>query len=122
MTSLAIDLHRISKFANYTIPFLSVLFFILGSNVSFYFHFLTVAFLFLTIVNFFYLKVQTEHALLRNFGFLAQGRYIIESIGPELRQYLYASDTEERPFNRSERAEIYRKAKDIWSWGERSVN
>jgi len=113
MTSLAIDLHRISKFANYTIPFLSVLFFILGSNVSFYFHFLTVAFLFLTIVNFFYLKVQTEHALLRNFGFLAQGRYIIESIGPELRQYLYASDTEERPFNRSERAEIYRKAKDI---------
>jgi glutamate synthase domain-containing protein 2 len=74
---------------------------------------LTVAFLFLTILNIFYLKVQTAHSLLRNFGLMAQGRYLLESIGPELRQYLFASDTEERPFNRTERAEIYRKAKNI---------
>jgi len=50
---------------------------------------------------------------LANFGIVAQGRYIIESIGPELRQYLYASDTEEKPFSRVERSEIYRKAKNI---------
>ena len=40
-------------------------------------------------------------------------RYIIESIGPEFRQYLYMSDTEERPFNRIERAEVYRKSKNM---------
>ena len=113
MTSLVIDLHRLSKFTNFALPVVTVLFFLAGQVISFYFNFLTVACLFLTIVNIFYLKVQTEHYLLRNFGILAKGRYMIESIGPELRQYLYASDTEERPFNRTERAEIYRKAKDI---------
>lgn len=113
MTSLSIDLHRLSKFTNLALPGLTVLFFLAGEVISFYFNFLTVACLFLTIVNFFYLKVQTEHSLLRNFGILAQGRYLLESIGPELRQYLYANDTEERPFNRTERGEIYRKAKNI---------
>ena len=113
MTSLAIDLHRLSKFTNFALPVLTVLFFLAGQVISFYFNFLTVACLFLTIVNFFYLRVQSEHSLLRNFGIVAQGRYLLESIGPELRQYLYASDTEERPFNRSERSEIYRKAKNI---------
>ncbi|MDA0348432.1 MAG: FMN-binding glutamate synthase family protein [Verrucomicrobia bacterium] len=113
MTSLSIDLYRLSKFTNFALPLLAILFFIAGITISFYFNFLTVAFLFLTIVNVFYLKVQTEHSLLRNFGILAQGRYILESIGPELRQYLFASDTEERPFNRTERVEIYRKAKNM---------
>lgn len=113
MTSLSIDLHRLSKFTNFALPVLTVLFFMAGNVISFYFNFLTVACLFLTIVNIFYLKVQTQHSLLRNFGILAQGRYLIESIGPELRQYLFSNDTEERPFNRTERAEIYRKAKDI---------
>ncbi|MBC9889942.1 MAG: hypothetical protein F7B06_08875, partial [Opitutae bacterium] len=113
MVSLSVDLHRLSKFVNLALPALAVLFFLAGRFLSFYFHFFTVAFLFLSIVNYFYLYVQTEHSLLRNFGIVAQGRYLIESVGPELRQYLFASDTEERPFNRVERAEIYRKAKDI---------
>ncbi len=113
MVSLSVDLHRLSKFVNLALPVLAVLFFFGGRFLSFYFHFFTVAFLFLSIVNYFYLYVQTEHSLLRNFGVVAQGRYLIESVGPELRQYLFASDTEERPFNRVERAEIYRKAKDI---------
>lgn len=95
------------------VPVLTVLFFVAGRYLHFYFHFLTVAFLFISVVNFFYLRVQTEHPLLRNFGIVAQGRYLLESIGPELRQYLFASDTEERPFNRIERTEIYRKAKNI---------
>ena len=113
MSSLTVDLHRLSKFVNLALPTLAVLFFFAGKFLSFYFHFLTVTFLFLSILNYFYLRVQTEHSLLRNFGIVAQGRYLIESIGPELRQYLYSSDTEERPFNRVERSEIYRKAKDI---------
>ncbi len=90
-----------------------VLFFLSGHYVSFYFHFLTVIFLLLTVVNVFYLFIQKKHTILRNFGILGQARYIIESIGPEMRQYLFANDTEERPFNRIERSEIYRKAKGI---------
>lgn len=113
MSSLSIDLHRLSKFVNLAIPVFAILFLSLGTYVSFYFHFLTVAMLFLTIANFFYQHVQTEHTVLRNFGLLGQGRYLLESLGPELRQYLFASDLEERPFNRAERSEVYRKAKDI---------
>jgi glutamate synthase domain-containing protein 2 len=113
MTSLSVDLHKLSKFVNFCLPVLAVLFFLAGKYVDFYFHFLTVAFLFLSIVNFFYLRVQTQHVLLRNFGIVAQGRYLLESVGPELRQYLYANDTEERPFNRNERTEIYRQSKNI---------
>ena len=37
---------------------------------------------------------------------------MIESIGPEFRQYLYSSDTEEKPFSRIERADVYKKAKN----------
>ncbi len=52
---------------------------------------------------------------MRNFGILGQARYMIESVGPELRQYLFANDTEERPFNREDRADVYRKAKNVES-------
>jgi len=44
---------------------------------------------------------------------MAQMRYLVESIGPEFRQYLFMSDVEEKPFNRIERNEIYRKAKNV---------
>jgi len=66
----------------------------------------------LTSINFFYRHVQKNHTLLANFGFISQARYMIESIGPELRQYLYAKDTEEMPFPRVIRTEIYKKAKN----------
>jgi glutamate synthase domain-containing protein 2 len=56
---------------------------------------------------------QKKYAVLRNFGILGQMRYILESIGPEFRQYLYASDTEEKPFNRVQREEVYNKAKNL---------
>lgn len=110
---LHVDLHRLAKATNafvFTLPFL---FFLLGYFVSFYFHFLTVAALFLLVVNFSYRHIQNEHTILRNFGILGQGRYLIESIGPELRQYLFLNDREERPFNRAERSEVYRKAKNV---------
>lgn len=68
---------------------------------------------FLNILNFYYIYVQKQHALLGNFGILALLRYLIESIGPEFRQYLYSSDTEEKPFNRIERADVYKKSKNI---------
>ncbi len=110
---LVVNLHKLSRFTNLAIPLLAGLFFLAGLRISFYFHFLTVAFIFLSSLNAFYLFCQKGHSILRNFGILGQGRYILESIGPELRQYLYLNDTEERPFNRNERSEVYRKAQNI---------
>jgi len=110
---IVVNLHKLSRFTNLAIPLLAGLFFMAGMRISFYFHFLTVAFLFLSLLNGFYLFGQSGHSLLRNFGILGQGRYLLESIGPELRQYLFLNDTEERPFNRNERTEVYRKAQDI---------
>ena len=112
-SSAKVDLHRLSRFANWMILAATVGFFVLGNRVSFWFHFLTVTFLLLSIMNVFYRFVQTNHTILRNFGVLGQARYILESLGPELRQYLFSNDTEERPFTRVERAEVYRKAKGI---------
>ena len=111
--SFAVDLERISKAANVGIPVLTAAVFAAGHLVSFYFHFLTVPMLMLVGLNLYYLRVQKTHALLANFGILAQMRYIFESIGPEFRQYLFLNDIEERPFNRVERAEVYRKAKNV---------
>lgn len=110
---ISIELHKLSKFVNTAIPTLAILFFLAGWKLSFYFHFGTIAFTLLTLINLFYMKVQTGHALLRNFGMMGQARYMMESIGPELRQYFFANDTEEKPFNRTERSEVYRKAKNI---------
>lgn len=112
-STIAVDLEKVSSTANNGIVVLLGLSGLAGYFVSFYFHFLTVALLLLVLLNLYWRHVQTSHTLLANFGFIAQFRYIVESIGPELRQYLFASDTEERPFNRMERAEVYRKAKGI---------
>ncbi|MBK1878077.1 FMN-binding glutamate synthase family protein [Pelagicoccus mobilis] len=112
-TKLAINLHKLARFTNTAIPILATIFFLAGRYISFYYHFLTVPLLGLLLVNLYYLFGQKNHSLLRNFGILGQGRYMLESLGPELRQYLFSGDTEERPFNRTERGEVYRKANNV---------
>ncbi|VAW12243.1 Ferredoxin-dependent glutamate synthase, partial [hydrothermal vent metagenome] len=113
MSTLSINFHKLAKFVNFIIPISAIAFFLAGIFVSFYFHFLSIAFIFLTVINYFYLNVQTQHSILRNFGMVGQLRYMLESLGPELRQYLFSSDTEEKPFNREERSEVYRKSKGV---------
>jgi glutamate synthase (ferredoxin) len=54
---------------------------------------------------------QKKHAILRNFPVLGHFRYILEMIGPELRQYIVTSNNEERPFSRDERTWIYASSK-----------
>ncbi|KIQ65274.1 glutamate synthase [Kitasatospora griseola] len=56
--------------------------------------------------------VQKKHALLRNFPVLGHARYLLETIGPELRQYIVTSNEEERPFSRDQRSWIYASAKE----------
>ncbi|MFC1407008.1 MULTISPECIES: FMN-binding glutamate synthase family protein [Streptacidiphilus] len=56
--------------------------------------------------------VQKRHALLRNFPVIGHARYALETIGPELRQYIVTSNEEERPFSRDQRSWIYASAKE----------
>src|SRR6476660_4017437 len=46
---------------------------------------------------------QRKHALLRNFPLIGHARYLVEAVGPELRQYIVAANNEERPFTRDQR-------------------
>ena len=50
---------------------------------------------------------QRDHALLRTFPVLGHARYLIEAVGPELRQYVVAGNNEERPFTRDQRRWVY---------------
>ena len=56
-------------------------------------------------------RTQTRHSLRRNFPVLARFRYVFEKLGEFFRQYFFAMDREELPFNRAERAWVYRAAK-----------
>lgn len=55
--------------------------------------------------------VQKAHTISHNFPLIGHLRYMLERIGPELRQYLVANNREELPFNRIERGWIYASAK-----------
>ncbi|MBX7558570.1 FMN-binding glutamate synthase family protein, partial [Streptomyces sp. tea 10] len=50
--------------------------------------------------------------MLRNFPVIGHARYLLETIGPELRQYIVTSNEEERPFSRDQRSWIYASAKE----------
>jgi glutamate synthase domain-containing protein 2 len=54
---------------------------------------------------------QREHAILRNYPVLGRMRFLLESVGPELRQYIVASNDEERPFSRDQRRWVYASSK-----------
>jgi len=55
--------------------------------------------------------IQRKHAILRNFPILGHFRYLFESVGPELRQYIVTGNNEERPFSRDQRSWIYASSK-----------
>lgn len=57
--------------------------------------------------------LQRKHTISRNYPILANIRYFLESIGPEIRQYFIQSDTEERPFSREQRRIVYQRAKNV---------
>jgi glutamate synthase domain-containing protein 2 len=54
---------------------------------------------------------QTEHAVRRNYPVIGRFRYLFEHLGEFFRQYFFAMDREELPFNRAERSWVYRAAK-----------
>ncbi|MDX8381655.1 MAG: FMN-binding glutamate synthase family protein [Ghiorsea sp.] len=57
--------------------------------------------------------LQPHSAIRRNFPVLGRFRYFLEKQGEYFRQYFFAHDREEMPFNRSTRNYVYRAAKGI---------
>jgi glutamate synthase domain-containing protein 2 len=53
---------------------------------------------------------QKRHAIRRNFPVIGHVRYLLQELGPLLRQYFFMSDVEERPFNRTVRSWVYASA------------
>ncbi|MGL2967138.1 FMN-binding glutamate synthase family protein [Flavobacterium sp. XGLA_31] len=54
---------------------------------------------------------QSKQTIKRNFPLLGRMRYLLESIGPEMRQYFIETDTEGKPFNRLQRSLVYQRSK-----------
>ncbi|MDH4030456.1 MAG: FMN-binding glutamate synthase family protein [Chromatiales bacterium] len=56
---------------------------------------------------------QTQHAIRRNYPVVGRFRYFFEHLGEFFRQYFFAMDREEMPFNRAQRSWVYRAAKGV---------
>ena len=58
-------------------------------------------------------RTQTEQTIRRNYPVIGRFRYFFEHLGEFFRQYFFALDREELPFNRAQRSWVYRAAKNI---------
>lgn len=75
---------------------------------------ITVGLIIATIIIIYFIDIfQTKSTLRRNYPVLARFRYLFEHMGEFFRQYFFAQDREEMPFNRAERSWVYRAAKDV---------
>ena len=68
----------------------------------------------LTVILFYLIDItQNKHAIRRNYPVIGRLRYWFEHLGEFFRQYFFAMDREELPFNRAERSWVYRAAKNL---------
>lgn len=58
-------------------------------------------------------KHQTAQTIRRNYPLIGRFRYLFEHLGEFFRQYFFAMDREELPFNRAQRSWVYRAAKNV---------
>ena len=58
-------------------------------------------------------RCQTSQAIRRNYPVIGRFRYLFEHLGEFFRQYFFAMDREELPFNRAQRSWCYRAAKNV---------
>jgi glutamate synthase domain-containing protein 2 len=56
--------------------------------------------------------MQRRHAVRRNYPIIGNLRWVLESIRPEIRQYLIEGDNEEAPFSRAQRSLVYARSKN----------
>ena len=73
-----------------------------------------VAFVLIAALLFVFIRdiTQKKHGVLRNYPVIGRLRYFLEELGEYFRQYFFAGDRDELPFNRSTRGWIYRLAKN----------
>jgi glutamate synthase domain-containing protein 2 len=55
---------------------------------------------------------QKKHTVLRNYPVIGHLRFFFEQLGDYFRQYFFAGDRDEMPFNRATRGWVYREAKN----------
>lgn len=58
-------------------------------------------------------RTQKTQTIRRNYPVVGRFRYLFEHLGEFFRQYFFAMDREELPFNRAERAWVYRASKQV---------
>tara|TARA_R110002049_G_scaffold182041_1_gene349567 strand:- start:27677 stop:29185 length:1509 start_codon:yes stop_codon:yes gene_type:complete len=96
------EMHELSRFALATLEILAFSFiFIIGASI--------IILAVLYVID----RTQTKQAIRHNYPVIGRFRYIFEHLGGFFRQYFFAMDREELPFNRAERSWVYRAAKDI---------
>ena len=64
------------------------------------------------IITFILDVTQNKQAIRRNYPVIGRFRYLFETLGEFFRQYFFAMDREELPFNRAQRSWVYRAAKN----------
>lgn len=67
--------------------------------------------LILLYIIFVYDVFQKKHTILHNYPIVGHLRFLLEKIGPELRQYFIENNREGLPFNRSQRTYVYASSK-----------
>jgi glutamate synthase domain-containing protein 2 len=55
---------------------------------------------------------QKKHTVLRNYPVIGRLRFFLENLGEYFRQYFFAGDRSEMPFNRATRGWVYKEAKN----------
>jgi glutamate synthase domain-containing protein 2 len=71
-----------------------------------------IVFVVLLVILGFYDLFQKKHTILRNFPIIGHVRYLLEMIGPEIRQYFVESNTDGKPIDKNHRTYIYERAKE----------
>ena len=90
---------------NFTVIFLEVL----AVGLSLVLGLLVVSVIYMYIVD----RTQTAQTIRRNYPVIGRFRYLFEHMGSFFRQYFFAQDREELPFNRAQRSWVYRAAKNV---------
>ena len=78
--------------------------------INWKFSFLLLIFIPLIIMGF-YDMFQSKKTIRRNFPLLGRMRYLLEALGPGVRQYFIESDTDGKPFTRLQRSLVYQRSK-----------
>ena len=73
-----------------------------------------VGFIIIGVLVFWFIQdiTQKKHTVLRNYPVIGRLRFFMEELGEYFRQYFFAGDREEMPFNRATRAWVYKGAKN----------